>query len=124
MAGTPQLSSSGAEIKRVLEAERALTPFVVFRDESGGQVLMTLDAGRPLLTVGRHSSCDISLPWDEKVSRTHAVLERLGEAWTIADDGISRNGTFLNSSRLASRQRLVDRDVVRVGATLLTFRHP
>jgi hypothetical protein len=77
-----------------------------------------------MLTLGRHSSCDISLDWDDKVSRTHAVLERLGQAWTVSDDGISRNGTFLNGVRLSSRQRLVDGDAVRVGRTLLAYRQP
>jgi pSer/pThr/pTyr-binding forkhead associated (FHA) protein len=116
--------NSVAELQARLQAERAGRPFLAFSDESGAQVIRTLDGERPLQTIGRDESCDIALPWDSSVSRTHAVLERLGEAWTLADDGISRNGTFLNGARLTSRQRLADRDVARVGATLITFRRP
>ena len=115
---------SVAEVQAVLQAERAGEPFVLLRDGAGHQVIRTLGVGQQVLTLGRHSSCDIALSWDPRVSRTHAVLERLGSAWTLADDGISRNGTYLNGTRLARRQRLMDRDVVRVGATTVTFRHP
>ena len=115
---------TGSEVKQVLDAERAGEPFLVFRDGAGQQVIRALLAEAPMLTLGRHSSCDISLDWDDKVSRTHAVLEWLGHTWTLSDDGISRNGTFLNGVRLTSRQRLVDGDALRVGRTLLAYRQP
>ncbi len=121
---TESQPNSVAELQARLRAERAGRPFLTFSDESGAQVISTLDGERPLLTIGRDESCDIALPWDSSVSRTHAVLERLGEAWTLADDGISRNGTFLNGARLTRRQRLTDGDVARVGATLITFHRP
>lgn len=120
----PAVPTSGSEVQALLDAERSERPFVAFRDGEGVQVLRLLDSERPLLTIGRHSSCDVSLAWDDKVSRTHAVLERLADAWTLADDGISRNGTFVNGARLASRHRLVDRDVIRLGGSRLTFRNP
>ena len=121
---TESRPNSVAELQARLEAERAGGPFLTFSDESGAQVIRPLGGERPLLTIGRDGSSDIAVPWDSSVSRTHAVLERLGKAWTLADDGISRNGTFLNGARLTSRQRLADGDVVRVGATLITFRRP
>lgn len=40
------------------------------------------------------------------------------------DDGLSRNGTFLNGRRLSHRVRLRDRDKIRVGETVLTFCAP
>jgi DNA-binding CsgD family transcriptional regulator len=76
------------------------------------------------VTVGRSSSADICITADIKVSRVHAVLERVGGLWTIVDDGLSRNGTFLNGRRLAHRVRLRDRDKIRVGDTVLTFCAP
>jgi pSer/pThr/pTyr-binding forkhead associated (FHA) protein len=115
---------SASEVKEVLEVERAGLPFLLHRDGDDAQQLNQLRADMPLLTIGRHSSCDIALPWDSRVSRTHAVLERLGQAWTIIDDGLSRNGTYLNAVRLTTRKRLVDGDTLRVGATVLVFRHP
>lgn len=117
-------AQSTGEVQALLAAERAAQPFLAFRDDAGTLVIETLGPDKRLLTVGREPSCDLALPWDGRVSRTHAVFERLGPAWTVADDGISRNGTFLNGTRVTSRQRLDDRDTVRVGATTLTFRHP
>jgi pSer/pThr/pTyr-binding forkhead associated (FHA) protein len=76
------------------------------------------------VTIGRASSADVCLSEDSQVSRVHAVLERVGGLWTIVDDGLSRNGTFLNGRRLAHRARLRDRDKIRVGETVLTFCAP
>ena len=44
--------------------------------------------------------------------------------WTVVDDGLSRNGTFVNGERLTGRRRLSDGDTVRFGATTMTFRSP
>jgi hypothetical protein len=54
----------------------------------------------------------------------HARLERIGSAWTVVDDGLSRNGSFVNAQRLHGRRRLLDGDVLRVGATHVAFRDP
>jgi hypothetical protein len=112
------------EVQAVLHAERAGTPFLCFRDVGHELVVRSLDPERPRLTLGRHSQSDISLPWDEAVSRSHAVLERVGHGWTLVDDGISRNGTFVNGQRVRGRTRLEDRDSVRLGGTLVVFRAP
>jgi pSer/pThr/pTyr-binding forkhead associated (FHA) protein len=74
--------------------------------------------------VGRGPSCDLCLAWDVKVSRVHAQLERLGDDWTVEDDGLSRNGTFVNGDRLSGRHRLRDGDVLRFGRTDVAFRSP
>ncbi len=47
---------------------------------------------------------------DEEVSRLHAELVALADGWAISDDGLSRNGTYVNAERLggspaASRAR-------------------
>jgi hypothetical protein len=76
------------------------------------------------VTIGRSPAAEISITGDIKVSRVHAVLERVGGMWTIVDDGLSRNGTFLNGRRLTRRVRLRDRDKIRVGETVLTFCAP
>jgi pSer/pThr/pTyr-binding forkhead associated (FHA) protein len=73
------------------------------------------------VTIGRASSADVCLGEDSQVSRVHAVLERVAGLWTIVDDGLSRNGTFLNGRRLAHRARLRDRDKIRIGETVLIF---
>lgn len=50
-------------------------------------------------TVGRHSSCAITLD-DSTVSREHAAFVRRGEEWWVVDLG-STNGTSVNGTRAA-----------------------
>lgn len=61
---------------------------------------------------------------DEEVSRVHAELARVGEDWTLVDDGLSSNGSWVNGERLLGRRRLQDGDLVRFGATMVRFRDP
>jgi DNA-binding CsgD family transcriptional regulator len=56
------------------------------------------------------------------VSRLHAVLEYLGDEWTVVDEGLSRNGSYVNGQRLHGRRRLADGDAITIGHTLLIFR--
>ncbi len=110
-----------AELVERLAADRGGVPYLILRDPRGAQRLLALDDSS--LTVGRHGS-DLSLDWDLKVSRVHARLERLGRHWTLVDDGLSRNGTFLNATRVVGRRRLSDGDVLRFGGTDVLFRDP
>jgi hypothetical protein len=108
---------------RLLDAEQKGVPFIAYRDDSGDLRLETLgDAER--LTIGRGEHNEIALDWDPEVSRTHAQLELVGDEWTLVDDGLSRNGSFVNGERAAGRRRLADGDVVLVGRTALVFRAP
>ena len=113
-----------AELRDRLEAERAGLPFLVHRNSEDRQVITALDPERGPLIVGRSATCDVPLPWDGRVSRTHAQLERVGRDWTVVDDGLSRNGTWVNGERVVSRRRLRDGDVVHVGDTRLAFCEP
>lgn len=96
-------------------------PALVFRDEAGTQQFVSLE-GQSSLTIGRGSGCDVRLAWDERVSRVHAGLERVGSDWALVDDGLSRNGTFLNGERLNGRRRLRDGDTFVLGSTSFRFR--
>jgi hypothetical protein len=114
-------SLSAAEHKAMLEAERRGRPFLAYRDGLGD--LRFTDLGdRDRVVIGRIAGNDIVLDWDPQVSRSHAQLERMGTDWTIADDGLSRNGSHVNGERILSRRRLSDGDVVRVGQTTIVFR--
>jgi DNA-binding CsgD family transcriptional regulator len=112
------------ELRARIDAERAGTPFLVLRDGESAQRIVELRDAQPRLSIGRNPSNDVSLPWDEEVSRLHAELECIGGEWTISDDGLSRNGTFVNGSRIAGRARLRDGDVIRAGATMIAYRRP
>jgi DNA-binding CsgD family transcriptional regulator len=119
----PPHSLGPEQLGRLLDAEREGLPFVAYRDESGDLRLETLgEADR--LTIGRGEHNRIALDWDPEVSRTHAQLELVGDEWTLVDDGLSRNGSFVNGGRVAGRRRLADGDVVLVGQTPLLFRAP
>jgi pSer/pThr/pTyr-binding forkhead associated (FHA) protein len=116
-------AASPAELQEQLAAVRRGAPFLVYRDGDGGQRVVGLE-GRHRLSVGRDPDADVSLSWDTKVSRLHAELECVGSQWTVIDDGLSTNGSFVNGERVAGRRRLADGDALRFGATQILFRAP
>jgi pSer/pThr/pTyr-binding forkhead associated (FHA) protein len=113
---------SGSELKAVLDAERAGLPFLLYRRGDGAQGLRVLEDHQEWLTVGRSGEADVVLEWDERVSAVHAELHRAGGRWTVADDGLSTNGTYLNGVRLSGRQRLRDGDRLLIGRTVVLYR--
>ncbi len=119
----PQLSAA-AELKARIDAERDGTPFLVFQDADGGQALIGLEGRGPHVTIGRRGDNDVALAWDPEVSRLHAQLERMGTEWTLVDEGLSRNGSFVNGERVTGRQRLKDGDRLCFGVTSLVYRSP
>jgi len=110
------------ELAAILAAERLEQPFLLYRDESGTQILVSLEGER--VTVGREPDSDVALAWDPETSRLHALLERLSGSWTLVDDGLSRNGTVVNGSRVRGRRRLNDGDLIRFGSTQVMYRDP
>jgi pSer/pThr/pTyr-binding forkhead associated (FHA) protein len=122
VASPPLHSSSPAELKARLEADRRGLPYVLYRPHPDEQRILELSPDIQRATIGRQPACDISLPEDPSVSRVHAVLERIGAEWTLVDDGSSRNGSFVNGQRVHGRQLLRDGDTVRIGDTQLVFR--
>jgi FHA domain len=115
---------SVSEVNARLSAGRTGEPFLVFRDGAGRERVVALGAGVDQVSIGRRHSADVVLDWDDQVSRLHARLERVEEDWTVVDDGLSRNGTFVNGERIHGRRRLGDGDTLAVGATKITFRSP
>jgi len=113
--------SSPAEVKARLDAERRGEPFLLYRDGGGAQVIVPLTGP---LSVGRRREREIALTWDSEVSRLHAELQPAGPDWTVVDDGLSRNGTYVNGERVNGRRRLRDGDRIVFGETPVTFRAP
>jgi len=118
----PAGTRSVTELKARIDAERAGQPFLLYRGDDDKQRLFFFESGLSEVSVGRRGSADIVLDWDEEVSRLHARFERIKDDWTVVDDGLSTNGTFINGERLSGRRRLSDGDVVRFGSTSATFR--
>lgn len=115
-------SLSPAEIKSLLVAEGAGYAFLAFRDEQSRLRFFAAGERGETSTVGRREETDLSLPWDTSVSALHAEFHHIGGEWTIVDDGLSTNGTYLNGERISGRQRLRDGDRIRVGHTVLVYR--
>jgi hypothetical protein len=115
-------SLSPSELQELLATERTGKPFLAFRDADGRLGLFATGRGGLTRTVGRRPEMDLSIAWDAEVSGLHAELQGLGGEWTIVDDGLSKNGTYVNGERVSGRQRLRDGDRVRIGQTILVFR--
>ena len=119
----PRHSLSPAELTSLLEAERSGDVFLAYRDDASGLRIRHLD-GAASVAIGRHEDNDLVLGWDAEVSRTHLRLELIGGEWTLVDDGLSRNGSFVNGERVVGRRRLADGDAIRLGRTSVVFRAP
>jgi hypothetical protein len=112
------------ELRERREAEERGAAFLVWRDSGGRQCIFELGNGAGNVVIGRRVEADVRLNWDAEVSRLHAELEPKAGEWTVVDDGLSQNGTFVNGLRVEGRRRLVDGDVIQAGQTQLEFRSP
>jgi pSer/pThr/pTyr-binding forkhead associated (FHA) protein len=117
-------AASAPELKAQIEAERGGRPFLVFRDGGDGQRIVAVEQGAAELWVGRSESADVRLEWDEEVSALHAQIEVVGDECTLVDDGLSRNGSFVNEERVHGRRHLRDGDTIRFGRTAVAYRRP
>jgi FHA domain len=111
------------ELKAQIGAERMGSPFIVLRDGEGGQAILPIPAGAEFW-VGRSEAADLHLEWDEEVSSLHAQIVTIRDECALIDDGLSRNGSFVNEERVVGRRRLRDGDVLRFGRTTAVFRRP
>ncbi len=116
--------ASPAELKARIEAERTGAAFLVLRDGDGVQQIQHLDPEAAPLSLGRGATSDVRLGWDPEVSRVHAELDCVGGHWTLSDDGLSRNGSYVNGDRINGRRRLQDGDLLALGGTKMVFRSP
>jgi type II secretory ATPase GspE/PulE/Tfp pilus assembly ATPase PilB-like protein/pSer/pThr/pTyr-binding forkhead associated (FHA) protein len=91
--------------------KRVQGPSLVLRLVGSGR---TVPVGKAPVTIGRHPTCEFSLPEDERLSRQHCVIEPGGVLAAVIRDLNSRNGTFVNGIRI-DRTFLNAGDVVRAG---------
>lgn len=89
----------------------------VIGPEGAGRVRL----GGTRLAVGRDEANDIVLAGDARVSRRHALLEKLAAGWSVADQG-STNGTFVNGQLLTDSRPLYSGDEIALGETRLVYR--
>ncbi|MFL5820422.1 MAG: FHA domain-containing protein [Solirubrobacteraceae bacterium] len=116
--------ASDAEGEQELAAQRRGDPYLVYRDHRGRQRILSLPETWNRVVVGRSLNVDLVLSWDDEVSGLHAELQRLGDDWLLVDDGLSRNGSFVNRERVSGRRRLRDGDRLCFGSTEMHFHAP
>lgn len=86
----------------------------------GGDLNGTLfDLTAEEITVGRSAKCDIPLEFNG-ISREHFKLVVHGDGYALVDLG-SRNGTFLNNSKVEGQQVLEKGDIIKMGAMALKY---
>ncbi len=118
------MSGPGAGVQREAEARPHVDAFLTGWTQDGGPHSWHLPDQVDAVTVGRAADAGVRIDDDSQVSRVHARLERVAGQWSVVDDGLSRNGTFVNGRRVTHRVRLRDRDRITVGRTLLVFCAP
>ncbi len=116
--------ATARELQAVIFAEREGLPFFSYRDGDGEQQIVRFPPERGEIAVGRNPGADICLAWDDQVSALHGKLERLAGELAIVDDGLSRNGSYVNGERVAGSRRVFDGDMLRFGRTLVRVHHP
>jgi pSer/pThr/pTyr-binding forkhead associated (FHA) protein len=95
--------------------------FLLFHDSDGTHRGFELPRTGERVTIGRLPGNDVVLKWDTEVSRLHAALERDGSAWTLVDSGLSRNGCYVNNTRVLGRHRLHTGDLLRFGKSVVAY---
>jgi FHA domain len=76
-------------------------PFFAFKDVAERLALFRAGRGGGVLDRRPAARAGPLIAWDDEVSGLHVELQAIGGAWTIADDGRSTNGTFVNEQRIA-----------------------
>ena len=109
------------ELQAVVHAERRDESFLLYRDGAGRLQTASLSGE---LTVGRNAEAALCIHWDDQVSGLHAELKELGGELLLVDDGLSRNGSYVNGERVHGRRRLRDGDRLQFGRTIVLVRRP
>jgi len=93
--------------------------YLIIRQGTRWTDVFRLESGRPLI-IGRASSNEIPIA-DERSSRRHAEIYFEG-GWKVRDLG-SRNGTFVDGTRISEPTSLFSGNVVTVASCRMTFTH-
>jgi serine phosphatase RsbU (regulator of sigma subunit) len=96
-------------------------PELLIQTAEGDLRTVALDGARQGL--GRSSSNELYYPDDAGLSRQHLVFEAAEGGWTVRDLG-SKNGTYVNGSRISAPHRLKSGDKVHAGHLAMEFVEP
>ena len=87
------------------------TKLVIASGKSSGKAIVVK---KERFLIGRAEECDIR-PLSDEVSRRHCAVHIEPDTVWVEDLG-SRNGTFLNGSRIAEKTKIFDGDLIKVGS--------
>lgn len=87
------------------------TKLVIASGKSAGKAIAIK---RDQLLVGRAEECDIR-PLSDEVSRRHCAVRVEPDIVWVEDLG-SRNGTFVNGTRITAKTKVYEGDIIKVGA--------
>jgi pSer/pThr/pTyr-binding forkhead associated (FHA) protein len=79
---------------------------------------VVFELSKDRMTIGRKDENDITINWDQAVSRRHAEVELVSGCWFVTDLD-SANGTFVNGAKVEQKRALHVGDELRVGDTCL-----
>jgi pSer/pThr/pTyr-binding forkhead associated (FHA) protein len=74
--------------------------------------------GEAPIKIGREDTNTIVIGHDAYVSSLHATVSAMAGG-VVVDDAASKNGTYVNGSRLQRQRRLAIGDRIQIGATVL-----
>lgn len=74
---------------------------------------------REKILIGRNDQCDLVIPDDLTVSRTHASMVIIGETASVRDLD-SSNGVFVNGKKVTTIALLYSGDEIQLGTTRFT----
>lgn len=87
--------------------------------ETGGPPAGSVPLSRVVTVFGRGEECDVVLD-DQRCSRRHMEISRVGEAFVLRDLG-STNGVLVNGERATGEVDLISGDVIQVGGARMRF---
>jgi serine phosphatase RsbU (regulator of sigma subunit) len=70
-------------------------------------------------TIGRSSNNDFTIA-DPLLSRKHFTIIQRNNEYYLKDND-SKNGTYLNGKRIEKEEKLKDRDIIKIGQTVIHF---
>lgn len=87
--------------------------------EVGGPAAGSVPLSRVVTVFGRGEECDVVLD-DQRCSRRHMEISRVGESFVLRDLG-STNGVLVNGERVTGEADLIAGDVIQAGGTRMRF---
>ena len=106
--------AGGGQVRKGTMSKQVLITFM-----SGAEDGLEVKPGGDVIAIGREERNTVVVPYDSRVSRRHAQLERHGDALRLRDLG-SRNGTYLeDGTRITDGTTIAPGTLFRVGRTWL-----